>query len=206
MKKLFLIVLCGLCFFGTTGCGNKEEQKEQESEKTPTKINLNDNLEVFENWHVTLCGGQHFTTNAEEVFKNGVTENTAFQYKTIGVGNEIDPGDWDKLKGQLTYDLEKEKAAEEKFNQITSNRFGVGKYVSSFKDHEFYTLEIVTSNKYDDVNQELKEAEKQINQELSSIFYKDAYLKQGPCGYGYSIPVTLTEEMCQAYNLNCGRW
>lgn len=215
-KKLLTILLCGVFVLSATGCGEKETNENDNNTNTDDttvdtsiKINLNDNIEVYEQLYSTLCGGWYFVTNAESVFPDGIL--TYDKYKVIDVGGIIAPHEWGDGFEKLTFDEAKESAAKIAFDKIdASNRLGIANYQSSFKNHEFYyeyyALELADSSKYPELANALETTLTDFQENFTPIFHEaGAYLKKGACG-GASVIVTLTEELCETYHLNCDRW
>ena len=213
MRKYVIGIL--ICFFllGITGCKNQETVDNDIPEQEPTyQINLNENISVYQTYHSTLCGGWMFPLNAEEILGNKI-EMTDAGYPRINVGSiEIAPHEWDEIYLQLTFDEEKENKALEKF-EIWSNEsyFGVGKFESTFTNHEFgytyYTIVLEEPEKYSELNGKLEESIEDFENNIDTIFIQEgAYLHTGPCGDAVSGAEILTEEICEEYHLNCGWW
>lgn len=214
MKKICLILLCGVLLFGMTGCKNEEEVLETEpNESLPTyQINLNENISVYQSRHSTLCGGWMFPSNAEEILGEKI-EITDAGYPRINVGSiEIAPHEWNEIYSQLTFDEEKENKALEKFNGWSDTSFfGVGKFLPTFENHEFgyeyHTIVLKEPEKYPELNVKLEEGIEAFEKNIDTIFIQEgAYLRTGPCGEALSEPELLTEKICEEYHLNCSRW
>ena len=214
MKKICLILWCGVLLLGITGCKNEEEVFENEpNESLPTyQINLNENIFVYQTYHSTLCGGWMFPLNAEEILENKI-ERTEVGYPRINVGSiEIAPHEWDEIYSKLTFDEEKENKALEKFQKWQSETyFGVGKFEPTFENHEFgyiyHTIVLKEPEKYSELNVKLEEGIEAFEKNIDTIFVQEeAYLRTGPCGDALSEPELLTEEICEEYHLNCSRW
>ena len=213
LKKLSLVLLCSILLFGITGCGNEESLEGNENETVPTyQINLNDNIMIYQSRHSTLCGGWMFPTNASEILGEKI-EITDTGYPRINVGSiEIAPHEWNDIYSKLIFDEEKENAALEKFQIWSeSSSFGVGKFLPTFENHEFgyeyHTIDLQEPEKYPELNAKLEEGIFAFEKNIDTIFIQEgAYLRTGPCGEAYSEVEVLTEEICEEYHLNCGRW
>ena len=213
LRKIGLLILCGVLLLGTTGCENEGIVDNDNTKQEPAyQINLNENISVYQTHHSTLCGGWMFPLNAEEILENKI-EMTDAGYPRINVGSiEIAPHEWDEIYFQLTFDTEKENKASEKFKTWSNESyFGVGKFEPTFTNHEFgytyYTIVLEEPEKYSELNAELEEAIENFEKNIDTIFIQEgAYLHTGPCGGAVSGSEILTEDICEEYHLNCSRW
>lgn len=215
MKKIEQILLCFLCLCLITGCG-KEEAKAPEVTATPSEetitINLNDNLEVAQVRHDTVCGGWTFITNAEEIFPDRITNRE--EYLELNVGGDIAPHEWEEARSKLTYDAEKEQKANETFSKITSDQIlGITDFEGKFQNHEFsyvyMSLELSdeSQEKYPELKEQLTNHQEAFEEQIKSLFIPEgAYFRRGPCGGAAAYTEILTEELCNQYHLTCDRW
>lgn len=222
-KKLIGIALCFILSLVLTGCNEKKQVEssndnkgkvESTTNENAEKINLNDNIYYYTDVEITdkNCGGFGFPTNAESI----LDERWFSSYNNLKYVDRMEL----YMHNDILYDEEKENEAKKEWDKLKKPSRGVAEFKSGYDKHELYFgywyINLVkdeegTEFSKGDAYYELSE---KINNELTSfkekaysiITDRGGYRLNGTCG-GPSIEILLLdEEVCDKYNLNCGRW
>lgn len=211
MGKSFLkIFLCGLFIALTVGCGNKNEEKQEEK----LTINLNDNIYyiVDAEFNGRACGGYAFPVDPENV----IAERWFSNYSGM---KEVDKNELFS-HSDINYDLEKEMVSLEEWNLLTGPSRGVKDFESGYIEHHFYfsfwyvkLVKDAAGNSFKENDKYYKLAtdlEKDIfgfkTQARSIIVSRNGYHLKGTCEQPARDVLLLDENVCSEYNLECGRW
>lgn len=211
MKKILLVLLCSILLIGFTGCGKEKEEapinepKKDKNNDVISKINLNDEVYVYQFEHNLLCGGYSYPTN----LNNFKTDN-----KPLFIT------EYNGYLDKLIFDEEQEKNVHEKLSKIEPPKQVVFDFTFDFKDHifsyKFYSIKLYDNDKKADIDKNSKyydtslKIDKEVaefKQKLADIFVSsNAELVMGSCMIDDINPVMLDEKLCEKYNLDCGRW
>ncbi len=194
---------------------NNSSNNSTNNTTSSNKINLNNNIRITE-YHVSEgtmdCFYYMFVTNLKEVFPNADITKINNNPSEVDFWYTSDRQDYEvsleEINEYLTNGtLKINTSAENNFKNIL-NKYKNGNYkgitnVSYTEDnHRFsFSYDYISFDGLD-VNSDGEDANKEIQSTLlSSTKFK------GPCGSASSYePKTLTEELCNKYNLDCDRW
>ena len=214
-KKVFLIAFLGVLLLGSTGCGTDFKTNDNEAaKKEDNKINLNDNVEVIINTKSTGtpdCFFYMFTTNLEQIFPNAKID-TYNNYRSVPywIGPSIDAADFEITEEGITNNIDllqfnsnQEKAIVNLFKKYQDKTYNGLKNVEyNFENHRLtfsYNYLVFKNNNY-------KSEGEMLDSKVQQILV-DAIKFKGTCGgFDFEEDSTLTEQICDEYNLNCGRW
>lgn len=215
MKKIFLGLLCGVLLLGITGCGSDSKANDNTvTEQENNKINLSDNIEVTINTKSTGtkdCFFYMFATNLEEVFPMAEIDNYN-NYRSVSywVGPSADATDGEITEEGLTnninslqFNTNQETAIVDLFKQYQDNTYeGIREVEYTFENHRLtFSYDYLTFK-----NNDYKSEGVTLDSEAQKILVNAIRFK-GTCGgFDYNEDTTLTEELCDEYNLNCDRW
>ncbi len=184
------------------------------SSSTIDKINLNDYISVTINYYnYTQPGGYYFITNMEEVFPELAGK------KKITVGWNEDKGEdgidlvledfQDAVKNKFTYDTDKEEKAKNVVTKMEKKNIKGVKFTKVIDGHGVdykYEYLTISNTSYHDLNKELKESKKSVEEDIGDTFKGAIYVTLP--GYGVYGPYDklLTNEVCEEYSLTCDKW
>lgn len=177
---------------------------------TESKINLNNNLSAT--IYIKSTGSQNcffylFASNLEELYpdasysaiSNGTTRVTLCPFpKDDCSSSEIALDDLNN--SNLQFNTSKETSLENTLKEYANTQgFNLVSFVND--NHKIsFEYEYITFNGLDVADG--TNANKAV---VSAL--KGAYLFQGPCGgYDTQENITVDEEICEKFNLDCGRW
>lgn len=207
MKKKLLLLY--VCLFAFTGCSEKENLENEER-----KINLNDNIMVTLNTKSTGnadCFFYMFVDNLQKIFPDvQIKKNDYYNYVSYWSGSssdtvsgEISNEELTNNIGKLNFDTDTEKKIIDLFKKYQKDSYtGIKNIEYVLDNHRLgFTYNYLIFNDYDyELDSEIFDADVQD-------MLIDAVRFNGPCGgFDYEEEVLLTEEICDNYNLNCGRW
>lgn len=208
-KSFVKVFLCGLLFIMIVGCGKIEEQEEEKP-----SINLNDDIyyAIIKENEGMACGGFAYPVNAEEV----IAERWFSSYSGM---KEVDKNELFS-HSEIDYDMEMESISLEEWNLLSAPERGVKDFESGFVEHQFYYsysyiallkdsfgTEFKTDDEYykiaTEINNEVYAFKTQIR---SIIVSRNGYHLKGTCSSNAFDVLLLDENVCEEYNLDCGRW
>lgn len=208
-KSLVKIFLCGLLFMLVVGCGKNEEQQEEKP-----SINLNDNIyyAIDKEIEGRACGGFAYPVNAEEV----IAERWFSSYSGM---KEVDKNELFS-HSEIDYDTEMESISLEEWNLLSAPQRGIKDFESGFIEHQFYYSysfikllkdasgsEFKTDDAYYKVATELNNEVYSFKTQIRSIIVsRNGYHLKGTCNSNAYDVLLLDENVCDEYNLDCGRW
>ena len=214
-KKVLLIALCGMLLLGATGCGNDSKTNNDEPIKQEdNKINLNDNIEVTINTKSTGtpdCFFYMFATNLEEIFPNAQID-TYNNYRSVPywIGPSIDATEDEITEEGITNNIDslqfnsnQEKAIVDLFKKYQDKTYnGIKNVEYTFENHRLtFSYDYLVFK-----NKNYKSDGETLDSKVQQILI-DAIRFEGTCGgFDFNEDTTLTEELCDEYNLNCDRW
>lgn len=173
------------------------------------KINLNNNLSATV--YTKSTGSQNcffyiFASNLQDLYpdasysaiSNGTTRVTFWPGPAEDDENEISLDDLNN--SNLVFNSSRENALESTLKQY-DNTPGFSLVSFNNDNHKIsFEYEYITFNGLDVADGTT------ANKEVVNAL-KGAYLFQGPCGgYDASENITVNEEICEKFNLDCGRW
>ena len=191
----------------------EEVSEEVSNSTTPSKsneINLNDNLKAtlyHKDTGDTTCFFYMFVSNLTNVYPNlGLSDySNSIKRAHYWPGDAADKADSevsndDLNNSSLSFDASKESSLESIFAKY-ENASGINIERFNNDNHRIsFTYHYITFNGLDVADGTKANAEIQKALDGSTLF-------QGPCGgYDYYENITLTEELCDEFNLTCGRW
>lgn len=183
-------------------------------ESTIDKINLNENILVYE-WSSSgpLCGSMNIASNFNEVFKDYINSSEPNVLSLNSDGTDIKEGNgnifsstYNNLSNKLVVDEAKASAFIKKLDSFKNMKIrNVANFEYNYNggvsfDYSFDYLLIADEdisrlpNEFTSDNIITKELEKNVN-----------YV-YGSCGDSPYESVLLNEALCTKYNLNCSRW
>ena len=223
-KKVLFLLLCSVLVFNLTGCDNDSNSNPNNNpnnnaantsnNQENSMINLNDNIEITINTKSTgtaNCFFYMFATNLQEVFPTAQIKSTNNYYyvsywpgsESDGTTGEITEEGLNNNMNSLEFDNDQETALIGLFKQYQNGTYtGMKDVEYSFENHRFsfsYNYLVFKNNDY---TSDGTTANSIIQDALTN-----ATKFNGPCGgFDVSDDAVLTENLCDEYNLNCGRW
>lgn len=207
---------------------------------TIDKINLNDNILVYEieTGVYNLCTPRYYTfasniTDNLTLFKdkysknyykleNGLDESICPSYNDdANEHNSCIEKQCENLKVNLTtsienfkYDTKVEEEASQKLKDLKdANTPGIINFTYTDQNHrytyEYKALLLASSQDLDEFSISYNKRYNSFESELNNIFKNANIIDEtcnGACGIGPGNTVTLTEDLCNKYNLTCDRW
>ena len=187
---------------------NNENSSSNNDNSSISKINLNDNLNAtvyYEDTGNKTCFFYMFIDNLQEIYPNAKITNYSktikrASYSPFEEKEEYELSDTDLANSNLKINTSKEEDLKNVFKKY-QNTSGIN--IDNFEiiDHRIYfTYSYITFNGLN-----IADGTK-ANQEITSAL-SNSILFQGPCGdSNYYENVTVDEEICEEFNLECGRW
>lgn len=178
--------------------------------ETSNKINLNDNITATvytESTGMPECFFYIYSDNIEELYTEAEFEILSSGAKGVNLcpGPREDALDTELVmddfnNSNLVYNTSNENALKEAFDKYDDTP---GFLVNSFTNdnHKIsFEYEYIILNDLEGVDGT------EANSQIQSLL-KGSYLIKGPCGgFDKTENVTVNEEICEKFNLNCGRW
>lgn len=165
-----------------------------------TKINLNDNIVVFQEYDTILCGFGIFATNLKEVFPNWNGSYCPFNDYTCQA-NELTDDMINANINNIKWDTNKEANAKRVFENGASKTNGIKEFTYKVENHRYsYILQYLKV-----LDGSFKTDGMVLASDIKNAI-KGAKFFYGPCGSPMGYNEVLDEELCSEYHLNCGRW
>ena len=187
---------------------DNEDSSTNNDNSSISKINLNDNLNAtvyYEDTGNKTCFFYMFIDNLQEIYPNAKITNYSktikrASYSPFEEKEEYELSDSDLANSNLKINTSKEEDLKNVFKKY-QNTSGIN--IDNFEiiDHRIYfTYSYITFNGLN-----IADGTK-ANQEITNAL-SNSILFQGPCGdSNYYENVTVDEEICEEFNLECGRW
>ena len=223
----------------STTTTTKKEDKTKTTTTTTTdnitstmdKINLNENILVYESWFSTkTCGsGIVFSDNIKTVLKDykGSSYSKYYEmydefsndyfkledYATYEEYYDAIDADFDSKVETLTYNKTSAQKAHDEILKLLKSTKGLIDYDVNNDEKDFiatgHYLYISNESSLGKFGRTFNKYYYDLQDNIDKIInkYGGVRLASGGCGGGDEIPpIVLNEELCQKYNLNCARW
>lgn len=187
---------------------NNGEASSNDDNSSISKINLNDNLNAtvyYEDTGDKTCFFYMFIDNLQEVYPNAKITNYSKTIKHVTYSpfeekENYELSDTDLANSNLKINTSKEEKLKSIFDKY-QNAKGINIDKFEIINHRIYfTYSYITFNGLNIAG------ETKANQEITNAL-SGSILFQGPCGdSNYYKNVTVDEEICDEFNLVCGRW
>lgn len=187
---------------------NNGEASSNDDNSSISKINLNDNLNAtvyYEDTGDKTCFFYMFIDNLQEVYPNAKITNYSKTIKHVTYSpfeekEDYELSDTDLANSNLKINTSKEEKLKSIFDKY-QNAKGINIDKFEIINHRIYfTYSYITFNGLNIAGGT------KANQEITNAL-SGSILFQGPCGdSNYYKNVTVDEEICDEFNLVCGRW
>ena len=187
---------------------NNGEASSNDDNSSISKINLNDNLNAtvyYEDTGGKTCFFYMFIDNLQEVYPNAKITNYSKTIKHVTYNpfeekEDYELSDTDLANSNLKINTSKEEKLKNIFDK-EQNAKGINIDKFEIINHRIYfTYSYITFNGLNIAGGT------KANQEITNAL-SGSILFQGPCGdSNYYKNVTVDEEICDEFNLVCGRW
>ena len=187
---------------------NNGEASSNDDNSSISKINLNDNLNAtvyYEDTGDKTCFFYMFIDNLQEVYPNAKITNYSKTIKHVTYSpfeekEDYELSDTDLANSNLKINTSKEEKLKSIFDKY-QNAKGINIDKFEIINHRIYfTYSYITFNGLNIAGGT------KANQEITNAL-SGSILFQGPCGdSNYYKNVTVDEEICDEFNLDCGRW
>ena len=187
---------------------NNGEASSNDDNSSISKINLNDNLNAtvyYEDTGDKTCFFYMFIDNLQEIYPNAKITNYSKTIKHVTYSpfeekENYELSDTDLANSNLKINTSKEEKLKSIFDKY-QNAKGINIDKFEIINHRIYfTYSYITFNGLNIAGGT------KANQEITNAL-SGSILFQGPCGdSNYYKNVTVDEEICDEFNLVCGRW
>lgn len=202
----------------------------KEATSTLDKINLNENILIYESGRGVPCGATYvFSDNIATVMSAyniggstysvkypSVTEGDFETYEAYREAYDKEAAqlgkEWSDVFSKVTYNSTKASNANKEINQILSTVKGlkdvyVGDHPEDFGLSYDY-IRIYNYNALGTFGKAFNQYYSDVDDKVTAVLdkYGMSIIEDGGCGAGPGDPILLTGEICTKYGLNCDRW
>lgn len=188
----------------SSSSNNSSSGSNNNTSTSSKKLNLNDEIKIYEYTNSIWCGFALFSTNFEDIYPHvyiGSGNNGSYWPGEDATDKELAESDLQEKGNLLKYNSSKETTAINLLKKYSSSKLtGVANFEYSVENHRItYTYDYMSFGNINYITDAIN-----VNKSIDNAF-ESAYKFSGPCGSPAASSKVLTEELCEKYNLECER-